>query len=331
MADQAPKKWYLQKANGERWGPGEITSWHVEWGYLRPDTLVWTEGQPDWLPAEKTELRSLFADVKLPPPLPHEREAAQPLEIEQPAAPDDAALLTNRTAPPEDFVAQHNGAAGGRRSEPASNKGAKVSASIGWVCGVFLLAGGVPGIAASISTGYTGTVFVYVGTVVAGLLILPPVTRSLRRSMPVLKATWAPPALAFIVIFAIGMAGAVFRGVGGTVSTSPSSRSASGGEPRNDQTWACRSDFVAGGGDPGLYDWSRSYTSDAWPDIQGSVPTKIDGERIKCVVVPMKGVETDWSGCGLISAQPKDHKVCRMVFDSSQDVWVPTWKARSAR
>ena len=64
------KKWYYVRQDGQRVGPLELRRRDVEWGYLKRDTLVWTVGMLEWLPAEETELKILIDEVEMPPPLP---------------------------------------------------------------------------------------------------------------------------------------------------------------------------------------------------------------------------------------------------------------------
>lgn len=96
------KKWYFQARNGARLGPQNLTKWDVEQGYLTPDTLVWTAGQADWVPARETELNVLFETTELPPPFPQERGEGQP---DIPAQPQDQDTIHA----PEDLFAGYTG------------------------------------------------------------------------------------------------------------------------------------------------------------------------------------------------------------------------------
>lgn len=116
----------------------------------------------------------------------------------------------------------------------------------------------------------------------------------------------------FVVGFATGGKGFQFGGV------------------NNAAVEACQWEFIGGGGNPDHFDWKRAYMTNAYADFEGPVPTKINGEPIKCVIIPKIGVERSSERCGVLSTNPKDHWVCRMVFDRGQDVWIPTWKARQS-
>lgn len=73
------KKWYFNDNRGHRLGPSDLNGlkWYAERGYLLPASLVWTNGQPDWLPAEQVLPRDVFED--LPPPLPKPAQAPDKL------------------------------------------------------------------------------------------------------------------------------------------------------------------------------------------------------------------------------------------------------------
>jgi hypothetical protein len=324
MGNDLAKQWFAVTTNGHRIGPitaARLSGW-AEQGSITPESLVWTDGQIDWLPAKETELLSLFSAVKLPPPLTRQRRDLERAEL---VVPDNLEQSTC-AQPPDDLLTGYMGTPEKRQPGLAPNKAAIVSAGFGWLVGALLIAvaviGGIAGIAKPQEHWWPP-----ISLGLAGVLIIPPVVRSMRVSMPFLKATWAPPLIAFSAFIGTGMFFVATEDIRGRTSFPPSKTS---GEPKNEQTEACRFEFVGSGGDPKNYDWSRSYTSDAWPDVDGPVATKIDGERIKCIIVPKVGADTDWSGCGILSAQPKDHWVCRMVFDRRQGIWVSTWKARSS-
>lgn len=66
------EKWFYVMGNGLHNGPvrASFITIYIKSGSITPDTLVWTEGQGDWLPLKETELHILFDNVVLPPPLP---------------------------------------------------------------------------------------------------------------------------------------------------------------------------------------------------------------------------------------------------------------------
>lgn len=66
------KTTYYLYINNQQMGPYDIQAlgMFVKGGQLTPQTLVWKEGLPEWIPAENTELRQLFAQVPPTPPTP---------------------------------------------------------------------------------------------------------------------------------------------------------------------------------------------------------------------------------------------------------------------
>lgn len=70
-ADTGPKVHLA--INGEQYGPYSVAqiSQYIKEGRVQADTMVWTEGMADWLPASAADVtKSLFGDNPPPPPAP---------------------------------------------------------------------------------------------------------------------------------------------------------------------------------------------------------------------------------------------------------------------
>ncbi|MEQ1782534.1 MAG: hypothetical protein ABMA14_14315 [Hyphomonadaceae bacterium] len=80
----------------------------------------------------------------------------------------------------------------------------------------------------------------------------------------------------------------------------------------------------SGGGVRETYDWDRGYLRDVNNETNAPMPTRIDGQPIKCVLIPKHGVDISFQNCGIYTSWPDDHLVCWMIYDASRDLWVNT-------
>jgi hypothetical protein len=76
-----------------------------------------------------------------------------------------------------------------------------VSAGIGWLAGVIF---GVPGVVnLATANGYGPDIVRGIALLLAGLIVVPPVTAAIRQRVPLLRPPWVPP-VAFLAITTIG-------------------------------------------------------------------------------------------------------------------------------
>lgn len=84
----------------------------------------------------------------------------------------------------------------------------------------------------------------------------------------------------------------------------------------------------SGGGVRETYDWDRGYLRDVSNETNMPMPTRVDGQPIKCVLIPKHGVDISFRNCGVYNSWPDDHLVCWMIYDASRDMWVNTDEVR---
>jgi len=99
---------------------------------------------------------------------------------------------------------QSNGPVGGGNVPQKSAPFSKISAAVGWVVGVLVIIGGLANLFGA--SGYPPAVIVGMFLLLAGALVLPPVTAIARRMVPALRPVWAPPLVFILLVLVLNVA-----------------------------------------------------------------------------------------------------------------------------
>lgn len=112
---------------------------------------------------------------------------------------------TSTTTPPDDPLSGHTGRSAKPRPRQPVNTGSIASAIVGGIAGSFVILLGIAGVVVETNTYGVMAAWPPAVMALAGVLVLPPVTRLLRSALPLMRPVWVPPLVGAVVFMAGGL------------------------------------------------------------------------------------------------------------------------------